>query len=75
MAPSQLRTFRSQAAAAIGMTQSQRCATTAGVIGFGLVPAIDVIKRQLVTFFRFVLRKALAMAVVPDRFSGCMAKW
>ena len=68
LAPSQLRSFRSQAAAPTGMTQAQRCATTAIAMGFGVDPADDVCRRQLVTFFRYVRAKALVMAAVPGRF-------
>ena len=68
LAPSQLKSFRSQAAASTGMTQAQRCATTAIAIGFGSDPAEDVLRRQLVSFFRYVRAKALVMAAVPGRF-------
>ena len=50
------------------MTQAQRCATTAIAIGFGLDPAEDVLRRQLVSFFRLVQAQALVMAAVPGRF-------
>ena len=68
LAPSQLKSFRAQAAASTGMTQAQRCATTAIAIGFGSDPAEEVLRRQLVSFFRFVRAKALAMAAVPGKF-------
>ena len=68
LAPTQLKSFRAQAAASTGMTQAHRCATTAIAIGFGLDPAEDVLRRQLVSFFRLVQAQALVMAAVPGKF-------
>ena len=67
VAPTQLRRFRSQAAAATGITQAQRCATTAIEIGFGMDPALDVLRRQLVSFLSYAHRLYMAMAAVPGR--------
>ena len=54
ISPSQLRTFRGQAAAATGMRQAQRCATTAIEVGYGIDPAVEVISRQMVALFRYL---------------------
>ena len=67
-APSQMLSFRAQAAAATGIAQADRCAATAIAIGFGIDPAEHILKRQLVIFFRYVRKQAIAMAAVPGRF-------
>ena len=67
VAPTQLRRFRSQAAAATGMTQAQRCATTAIEIVFGMDLALDVLRRHLGSFLGYANRLYMAMAAVPGR--------
>ena len=67
IAPTQLRKFRSQAAAATGITQAQRCATTAIEIGFQLDLTVEVIKRIISSFLRYAHAKCIVMAAVPGR--------
>ena len=67
IAPTQLGKFRSQAAAATGITQAQRCATTATEIGFQLDPTVEVIKRMITMFLRYAHAMCIVMAAVPGR--------
>ena len=67
-APYTMKNFRAQAAAATGMLQAQRCATMAIHIGYGMDPVVEVIRRQLVSFFRYIRQTALACAPLAAKY-------
>ena len=53
LAPTWVRRFRAAMAAASGINQHQRCATTAVWISFGRDPLLQAIRRMLVCWFRY----------------------
>ena len=67
IAPSQMKRYSAQAAAATGINQAQRCATTAIHIGFGQHPAVDALCRHVVGFLRYMRRQGYAVAAIPGR--------
>ena len=84
LAPTQAVRFRTQCAAATGIRQAGRCATTAIALCLSRDPSVEVLKRQLTAWFRWLrggIPRALHWAwkriferVLPDPSSSPVTK-